>query len=161
MSNRTAAAYKSVFKYINDNLLQLQAHGIITDFEIALRSSLKEIVPETMLLGCWFHYSQALRKKVASIPLLFKLIQKDERARELYRLFQCLALLPANKIEPAFNQIAHSALQSFPEYAKFVAYYEKQWIRRETPESFSVFLQVIFIAFYNIFLIRSDILVVP
>lgn len=143
MSNRTAAAYKSVFKYVHENLLQLKARGIITDFEIALRSAIRSIVPETILLGCWFHYSQALRKKVASIPLLFKLIRKDERARELYRLFQCLALLPASKIEPAFNQIAHAALKSFPEFARFVDYFERQWIRKETPQSFSVFLQVI------------------
>lgn len=142
MSNRTTAAYKSVFKYIHEHLLPLNAKGIITDFEMALRSSLRSIVPDTMLLGCWFHYSQALRRKVASIPLLFKLIKKDERARELYRFFQCLALLPADKIDPAFTQVAHKALQSFPEFAKFVQYYENQWIKKETPESFSVFLQV-------------------
>lgn len=145
MSNRTAAAYKSVFKYINEQLLQLNASAIITDFEMAMRSALKSIVPDTKLLGCWFHYTQALRRKVASIPLLFKLIQKDQRARELYRLFQCLALLPAHEIEPAFIQIAHTALQSFPEFAKFVDYFDKQWIKKETPESFSVFLQVTFI----------------
>lgn len=143
MSNRTTAAYESVFNYIHENLLQLNARGIITDFERALRNGLRSVVPDTKLYGCWFHHCQALRRKVASIPKLFALIRKDKKAKEYYRLFQCLALLPANKIEPAFNQIAHIALKSFPEYTKFIEYYEKQWIQKETPKNYSVFLQVI------------------
>lgn len=143
MSNRTKAAYESVFKYVHENLLQLDARAIITDFEVALRGGLRFVVPNTPLLGCWFHHCQAIRRKVASIPTLFGLIKRDARAAEFYRLFQCLALLPASKIEPAFIQIAHSALQSFPEFASFIEYYENQWIKKETPTSYSVFLQVI------------------
>lgn len=144
MSNRTTAAYESVFNYIHENLLKLNARGIITDFERALRNGLRSVVPDTPLYGCWFHHCQALRKKVASLPQLFGLIRRDKKAKEIYRFFQCLALLPADKIELAFHQISHMALQLYPEFAKFIEYYDRQWIQIEKPKSYSVFLQVSF-----------------
>lgn len=145
MSNRTTKAYQSVFEYIHKNILPLHGKGIITDFEQALRNALKDVVPETPLYGCWFHHCQALRRKVASIPELFEIIRKEAKAAEFYRKMQCLALLPADKIKDAFDQLAYDALQIYPEFGKFVDYYDKQWIRKITPVGFSVFLMVKFI----------------
>lgn len=145
MSRQTTDAYKSVLGYIHENILPLNAKGIITDFELALRNALKHTVPETPLYCCWFHHCQAIRRKVASFPDLFALIRHNKNAREFYRQFQCLALLPHDKIKLAFDQIAFEALQSFPEFGKFVEYYDRQWIVRETPQRYSVFLLVSFI----------------
>lgn len=143
MSNRTTEAYQSVFEYINENILPLSGKGIITDFEQALRNGLRNTVPETPLLGCWFHHCQALRRKLASIPALFEIVRRDKTAAEFYRKIQCLALLPPDKIKSAFDQLAFDALQKYPEFSNFVEYYDKQWIRKVTPAGFSVFLQVI------------------
>lgn len=142
MSNRTTEAYKTVFNYIHENVLSLDAGAIITDFEYALRNALKATVPSTPLLGCWFHHCQALRKKVASLSDLFELTKRNKEAKILYRKFQCLALLPASKIKMAFDQLAYEALEKFPQFEKFIIYYDNQWIRREGPKSYSVFLQV-------------------
>lgn len=149
MSSRTTKAYQSVFEYIHKNILPLHGKGIITDFEQALRNALKSVSPETPLFGCWFHHCQALRRKVASIPELFEIIRKEAKAAEFYRKMQCLALLPADKIKDAFDQLAYDALQTYPEFAKFVDYYDKQWIRKVTPAGFSVFLLVKFY-FYSV-----------
>lgn len=142
MSRRTTDCYKSVFDYINKEILPMKGSKIITDFEIALRNALREILVDLILLGCWFHYCQALRKRIASEYQLFLLIRTNEEARLLYRKCQCLALLPADKIRPAFYQLAFKAVQDFPQFLKFIEYFDKQWIRKEKPESFSVFLQV-------------------
>lgn len=142
MSNRTTEAYKSVFDYIHQNVLPLDAGAIITDFERALRNALNATVPLTKLLGCWFHHCQALRGKVASIGELFELIKHNKEAKILYRKLQCLALLPAPKIRNAFDVLGFEALDKFPQFEKFLRYYDNQWIKREGPESYSVFLQV-------------------
>lgn len=144
MTNRTTQAYQSVFEYIHSFVIPLDGKGIITDFEQALRNGLKNTVPNTPLYGCWFHHCQALRRKVASISELFEIIRKEPKAAEYYRKMQCLALLPANKIKDTFDQNAFEALQNYPEFAKFVDYYDKQWICKVTPIGFSVFLQVNF-----------------
>lgn len=142
MSNRTTEAYRSVFSYINENLLSLNGSTIITDFERPLRNSLKQVVSDVTILGCWFHHCQAIRRMVASIPSLFHLILHDKDARMLYRKIQCLALLPPDKIKPAFDQIAYESLKKYPQFERFIRYYDFQWITRETPDSYSVFLQV-------------------
>lgn len=144
MSNRTTDAYKSAFSYVHNEILPLDAKAIITDFELALRKAMKAIVPDTKLLGCWFHHNQALNRKRAANFKLFVLVKNNQEAKILYRKFQCLALLPATKIKPAFDELAFEALQKFPEFESFVKYYDKQWIRKEKPKSYSVFLQVIF-----------------
>lgn len=149
MSNRTTEAYKSVFNYINENIISLNAGGIITDFELALRNGLRHVVPHNYLLGCWFHHCQALRKRVATHTKLFALIRKDKKAKEMYRNFQCLALLPPDKIKPTFEEMAFKCLQQYPEFAKFIDYYDKQWIKKETPQNYSVFLQVHYFAFFS------------
>lgn len=143
MSRKTTDAYKSVFSYIHKNILPLDAGGIITDFELALRIGLRHIVPKTPLYCCWFHHCQAVRRKVASLPDLFALIRNDKKAREIYRQIQCLALLPHKQIKPAFEQIAFEAIQLYPAFGEFLKYYDRQWIVREKPENYSVFLLVI------------------
>lgn len=125
MTNRTTQAYESVFEYIHNFILPLNGKGIITDFEQALRNGLKNVVPDTPLYGCWFHHCQALRRKLASIPKLFEISRNDR------------------KIKDSFDQLAYEALQNYPEFADFVKYYDAQWIRKVTPDGFSVFLQVI------------------
>lgn len=143
MSNRTTAAYESVFDYIHRNILSLDVSAIITDFERALRNALRATaVATTKLLGCWFHHCQALRRKVASISELFELVKREKEARILYRTFQCLALLPAEKIKSAFEVLGFEALKKYPQFEKFIRYYDKQWIEREKPENYSVFLEV-------------------
>lgn len=142
MSNRTTEAYKSVYSYIHKNILPLDAKGIITDFETALRNGLKYVVPETRLLGCWFHHCQCLRRKVASDSKLFDLIRKEKAAWAYYRKFQCLALLPATRIKSAFDQLAFEALTKYPEFKSFVEYYDHQWLQIETPDNYSLFLEV-------------------
>lgn len=142
MSNRTTESYKSVFEYINENVISLGSSTIITDFERALRNAVKAVFCDVKILGCWFHHCQALRRMMASIPNLFHLIQHENDAKLFYRKIQCLALLPPNKIKPAFDQIAYEALKKYPQFEKFIKYYDSQWIKRETPDSYSVFLQV-------------------
>lgn len=143
MSNRTTSAYISVLNYIHTNVLPLHAKGIITDFEKAMKNGLKAVVPDTTLLSCWFHHCQCLRKHMASNSELFKLVRSDKKAFEIYRTFQCLALLPHTTIENAFVQLANEALKSYAQFEFFVRYYEKQWIKQVTPVNYSVFLKVI------------------
>lgn len=147
MSCRTTDAYVHALNYLHTNVLPLCAKGIISDFELALRNALRKVVPETPLISCWFHHCQCLRRNIASNSELFKLIRSDKKAFEFYRTFQCLALLPDTKIENAFVQVAHEALKSFPQFESFVRYYEKQWIKQETPSNYSVFLKVILLQF--------------
>lgn len=86
MTRRTTEAYVAALKYVNDNIFELIGRGIIIDFEKAMRSSLKKVSPMPVY-GCWFHFAQALRRKMKSMSDLYELIRNNEDAKILFRKF--------------------------------------------------------------------------
>lgn len=141
MTRKTQICYEHALKYIHENVFPLRCKAMITDFELAMRQALRNILPGIILLGCWFHYTQAIRRKVASIEDLFEIVRKVDTARNLYCKFLCLALLPHDLIEKAFNELALEALQSHKAWTSFIKYYQAQWLKRTGPKNFSVFLE--------------------
>lgn len=144
MSRRTKEAYVSALKYVHDNLIPLVGKGIIIDFEKAMRAALYEVTPDSMhknILGCWFHMCQAVRRKIASLKELYELIRTEPVAKNIFRRFQCLALLPANEIAAAFITLSQEALKSSVLFSEFIDYFHEEWIKRVKPHNFSVFLR--------------------
>lgn len=141
MTRKTQKAYEHALKYINENVFSLQCETIITDYESAMRQAIRNVVPGVKLLGCWFHYAQAIRRKFASISELFELIRTNENISTIYYKFICLALLPHDKIERAFNELALEALQMSETFTPFIRYFQNQWLKRVGPKKISVFLE--------------------
>lgn len=83
---RTKESYVTALSYINDYLIELSG---------------KEIIIDLPILGCWFHFCQALRRWMRSMENLYALIRKNSNAQCIFRQFQCLALLPYNQIKTA------------------------------------------------------------
>lgn len=141
MTNRTTAAYASALQYVNDNIIEINGSGIIIDFEKAMRAGLRKVSPNIPILGCWFHFAQAFRRKMASLTDLFTLVRENSAAKLIFRNFQCLSLLPYEKINDAFVHLLREALQEnkMKAFAPFINYFKKEWIEIVKPEYFSVF----------------------
>lgn len=141
MSRRTTNAYKAALQYVNENIIELKGNGIIIDFEKAMRAALRKVSPNIPILGCWFHFCQALRRKMASMEHLLALIKDNPDAKNIFRKFQCLALLPNDKIKDAFVYLLREALEEkkIKEFAPFISYFKKEWMEIVGPEYFSVF----------------------
>lgn len=141
MTRRTTNAYVAALQYVNENIIELKGMGIIIDFEKAMRAALKKVSPNIPILGCWFHFCQALRRQMASMEHLFALIKDNSDAKNIFRKFQCIALLPYDKIKDAFVYLLREALEEkrFKEFAPFISYFKKEWMEIVKPEYFSVF----------------------
>lgn len=144
MSKRTVQAYESVFSYISTNIIPRRGDAIIMDFEKAMRKGLQKVLKSEgsnlMILGCWFHYCQALRRKTSAMSTLFELIRTNEKHRHIFRKFQCLPLLPEHHIEPTFKTLAMEALKLDKEvFAPFINYFNNEWIKIVTPHHFCVY----------------------
>lgn len=118
--------------------------AIIIDFEKAMRKGLKNVLKAVdsnlQILGCWFHYCQALRRKMSKIPELFELIKSNEKHRYIFRKFQCLPLLPEYHIETTFKSLSIEALKlDRNSFAPFINYFNKEWIQIVTPYHFCVY----------------------
>lgn len=145
MTRRTTAAYVAALEYVNKEIIALKGRGIIIDFESAMRASLSIVAPDLPIYGCWFHFCQALRRMMASMKPLHTLIRTNQDAKYIFRKFQCLALLPYDKMNDAFVFLLREALNDFKfnEYAPFIAYFKSQWMEKVKPNYFSVFNQAV------------------
>lgn len=141
MTRRTIEAYQSVLEYIHQNIIPIRGKAIIIDFEKAMRQAIKTVSPNMKILGCWFHFCQALRRKMASMNELFQLVRNDSECKNLFRQFQCLALLPEDDISEVFVRISREALKKSTLFSSFIDYFHDEWISVVTPKHFSVFAQ--------------------
>lgn len=129
MSRKTQRCYAHVFKYIKEHILDMHGQSIMTDFEIPMRNGLSELYPETTLLTCWFHFTQAVKKRAMQTTQFYPYIRTHEDAAAIYYKLMSLPLLPPNLIMEQFQKLkvlARSKHRSI--FAEFLEYYEKQWM---------------------------------
>lgn len=113
--------------------------SMTTDYEPAMWKSLKELYPTIRFLKCWFHFTQAAKKRAMQTPQLIPHLRRNPAGKEIYYKLLSLPLLPADKIINEFKTLKTLALANNQVFDKFIAYYEKQWVKKEGPEAISVF----------------------
>lgn len=131
MSRKTKKCYTHVFKYIKNNILDMNCHSITTDFEKAMRGGLFALYPNVKYVLCWFHFTQAAKRRAMQTPQLIPYIRKNREAEEIYYKLLSLPLLPAQFIQQEFSKLKiiararHRAV-----FSPFLTYYEKQWLKK-------------------------------
>lgn len=146
MSRRTIEAYESAFDYIHANWIPLRGNGIIIDFEKGMRTALKRVLKKVnsnmQILECWFHFCQALRRKITQLSPLFEKVRADENYHSIFRRFQCLPLLPLHHIENSFRALSKEALKLDRDlFHPFINYFNKEWMKIVTPQHFCVYMR--------------------
>ena len=141
MSGKSQADYTGIFQQIK---LYMEEDGEIwniesamLDFELALRNALKAVFAGIHLQGCWFHYCQAIWRRVQHLKLDGFYPDKDFGAKYINRLM-ALALINANgsMIQQLFETLKESyatdKLHMNPDvstaFDKLFEYVAKQWI---------------------------------
>lgn len=100
----------------------------MSDFEVGLREAIKRVYGDVPVRGCWFHFSQAVRRKAASLPGFVAGIRSGDAQNDCFRKFMVLPLVPAGQIVAQFEAMKAEA-QGFGDlFTEFIAYYENQWI---------------------------------
>lgn len=130
MTRKTQSAYKHLFEYIHKNICSLECNSFTSDYELAMRNALIELFPNARMVACWFHYSQALKRKVSQIPGFERFLRGSMEAEEIYYKFQCLPLLPPGDIFGAFQTLKKAALKCDKRFEPFLKYFERQWIEQ-------------------------------
>lgn len=131
MTKKTQAAYTHLFKYIDENVFSLRCASFMTDFEQAMRNSIAAVWPGAEYLTCWFHLCQACERQVSKNSALLKLLRTNKDARVIYKKILALALLPAEEIIDAFENLAAIAMSKFSNaFGPFLTYYRNQWLHK-------------------------------
>lgn len=78
MSDRSTQLYESVFDHFKE--IGIEPQSLMSDFERAIRKSACAVWPDIEINGCWFHYCQAIRKRL--------LLETDnDSTNEIVRMF--------------------------------------------------------------------------
>ncbi|XP_018798277.1 PREDICTED: uncharacterized protein LOC108974720 [Bactrocera latifrons] len=144
MDKKLQKNYGDIFSYINENVFELSAKSFLTDFEVILQMAIRNKLTVGKIYGCWFHYCQAIRRNISyKWKQLASSIRNNQNASTIYHKILALPLLPATQISAAFGNIKEELVNTNMQelFTPFITYYEKQWLRKVTPEVFSVFLK--------------------
>lgn len=98
----------------------------MSDFELASRNAIKYHFPNVERKGCWFHFRQAVNRRVIKIGL--KKRYGQDNYRKFINLLGALALLPVEKVEEAFKLIK-SFMPKDSKCTELYEYFERQWIK--------------------------------
>ena len=128
INNKTENGYKNLFKSIFEiitieNSKDLKLESYSTDFEVGLMNALEEVFPNKRKIGCFFHYTRALREKMKKLGLLTK--EKLEKSKEILNEFFLLPYTIDDELTSLDN-----ICNKYEEYSiSFINYFRNQWFR--------------------------------
>lgn len=129
MTNKTEKCYEHVFRYINENVFDLNCTTFTTDYEVAMRNAIRNIYPRSNQIACYFHFTQAVKKNAWKTTGLVDLIRSNSAARSVYYRLQCIPLLPPQYIANMFTLLKAEANKiERAVFRPFLKYYHQQWI---------------------------------
>jgi hypothetical protein len=131
MSSRRIADYEAVFRKLRETIgASVAVRMGMLDFESAAWTAFARIFPQVELKGCYFHFSQALFRRMKRLGLS-RAYCKDEGMNTILRQFLSLPLLPQNNIPSQWNRL--NSLCSTPGLSEFSQYVGKTWIHVHKP----------------------------
>lgn len=150
MSRRTKEDYKKVFQSLLEVLPQQpKVKKVVLDFERAVWSTLRSMMeleefPRVQLKGCFFHFTQALYRRIGLIGLANQ-YKHDKPTRDICRQMMALAFLPKEYVSEAFEHLKERCISSgIANLKKFAMYMEKNWIEGWfTPKDWVRFLELV------------------
>jgi hypothetical protein len=134
MSRKTEALYVRVFEKMKELVPQFSPSSAMADFEEASVSAFRRVFGDVNVTGCWFHFAQAIIKRVHKLGL------KDAYLSELgvqdtVRCLLGLPLLPAGEIYLAFDDVK-LAINNDGRFASklndLLRYVGRQWIQKRS-----------------------------
>lgn len=134
MESKCVPSYRQVFEYIENYMIQLDPKSIHSDYEASLVKALRIVYPSAKIHGCWFHYCQAIRKRMGKgrRRQLFKDLNNRSDAYNIYQKLLKLPLLPATKIPEGFEIVKQEAIEKnqIGTFGAIFNYYEKYWLKK-------------------------------
>ncbi|CAF0787066.1 unnamed protein product [Brachionus calyciflorus] len=120
--------YVSLLTVIKSKLKILPL-SITCDFEKAFINAVTKVFPTTVIYGCFFHYKQAVWRKIQE--KMSVIYCKNEAIRKLLKLAQIIAYIPITDVDAIFKKIKESVNNSYEQFhdiMDFFKYMEETWV---------------------------------
>ncbi|CAF4869734.1 unnamed protein product [Rotaria socialis] len=132
LSDRKRITYQELFKILKDFAISInrkfEPTRILSDFESGLISAIANEFSAAVHNGCFFHYTQAIFRRIRALGLTTLYFQNSE-IRSCCRKLMALALLPIDKIESSFHSLrVKSSTMVNQELHQLFLYFNHQWL---------------------------------
>ena len=128
------AALKAIQQYLVDLGFELAASYSMSDFELNIRTAIKEVFPMVNLRGCHFHYGQRLWNRVVDSGLKSDYSKKEyQEFASFIRASIGLSFVPLDRLEseavPILHNMAKELKKRHQSFAhNFLSYIKRYWI---------------------------------
>ncbi len=142
-SGKSLAQYRQILQKVISKIRATTGHRwrpntAVCDFELALILAIETELPGVRVRGCYFHFSQSLWRKFASLGLLSQYRSNCAHGRRLRKFVQktrALGFLPAAIIRNTFNAYCTTSTvlrlcRKFPRLHDYIAYIRRVYIER-------------------------------
>jgi hypothetical protein len=141
MTTKTEAAYLALFEKLTDLLPQFNPATAMGDFEPASRNAIQEVFPEIEMRSCFFHFSQAVFRKIITLGLTTAF--KDNHGFNRWaKAVMSLPLLPSENMFPTWNVLEQQFIDlevvDQLKLTQFKEYFRNQWINGFHPTELAV-----------------------
>ena len=114
-----------MLKAIRDNL-ELFPKSFNSDFEKAFLNAVKNIFPNSILYGCYFHFRKCMRSKIQELGLTVE-YRENKKIKDCLKLSQMLGFLPLDDVIPAFEEFKTLRIED-ENVKKFYTYFENTFL---------------------------------
>ena len=128
-SNKRQSTYEEFFALINE-FCQTTPITMTFDFELAAMNAAKVIYPETMMHGCFFHFSQSLYRKIQALGMQ-KRYATDTKFSQEMKMFAALAFVPPEDVPQVFDNLKLSMTLD-DKVGDFVRYLQTTYVGTRT-----------------------------
>jgi len=111
---------------------------IIIDFELSSHRAFAKAFPLARITGCYFHFKQALLRKLKKVEL-YGLLEENREFDTLFNMLGSLAMVPPEEVERLFDAVSRR-LEDLEVYVteefyeakidEYLEYFEKTWVRK-------------------------------
>ena len=136
MTKKTEIFYVEVFRVIKDLFPAFVPNVIMADFEAALRNAVALTYTNADLKGCWFHYKQAVLRKIQQHFVMAD--RSRDEIKDWFHSILSVPLLPANKIGEAFDILLNKEFDGV-DTDRFKRYVRRAWYNGIDFEQLSVY----------------------
>ena len=98
-----------------------------TDFELALVQSIHISFPNASFRGCYYHFSQAIWRKVQSIGLQQEHQTQGSEVKKFFRRVITLPFVPVRYVRMAWSGLK-AEKPSVTRIEEFIDYFECTWL---------------------------------
>ena len=137
LTRKTQVLYTAVLEKVKELMAGFNPTIIMADFEPSLRNALRETFPQCTIKGCWFHYTQAVIRKIRKLGLTAEMTTNVEFKSWINSVL-VVPLLPSRRIGEGYELLM---MKDFGELNinTLTDYLTHRWKNRVAVEELSVY----------------------